>query len=275
MRPYYYLGGGRGLTQLAEGHPFFVNTRDAGITTWIILGGTWETFVDDILLGVTRAGDRVLDAGANMGYYAVKLGHRVGPAGHVAAFEPNPEIFPFLRDNIAINGLDQRTTLHQIALSDRAGEGLLRFDYANMGGGSLVEQPREFEEYRSVPTVRGDDLLGPDAAFEVMKFDIEGFEPLAAAGLADTIARSREAAIVVEVSGPAWRQFGDFATILGRFLGEHRTAFEMAHDGLLDPVDLSSPAALARFASRPDPAYLLLMPPRHWALDFVRSKCRP
>ena len=86
MRPYYYLGNRRGLTRLASGEPFFVNTSDHGITSWIIMGGTWETFVDDILSNIVRPGDRVLDAGANQGYYTIRLGTIVGPEVRVVAF---------------------------------------------------------------------------------------------------------------------------------------------------------------------------------------------
>jgi FkbM family methyltransferase len=273
MRPYYYLGSGRALTQLSEGYPFFVNTRDAGITTWIILGGTWENFVDDILCGITKAGDRVLDAGANMGYYSVKLGYRVGPSGRVVAFEPNPEIFPFLSENVAINGLSGRVEIHNVALADQPGQATLTFGYANMGGGSLVDRPASDDERRTVDVVRGDDLLG-DSSFDVMKFDVEGFEPLAAAGLEKTLARSSGAAIIVEVSAPAWRRYGDFAEILGRFSRGRRKAFEIAHDGYLEPVDLSHKSEIDVLAARNEPVYFLLIPPEHWAMNFVMSKCR-
>ena len=90
-RPYYYLGKNWALTLLSNGLPFFVNTDDHGIATWIILGGTWENFVDDVLCAYAQPGMTVLDIGANLGYYTIKLADRIGPQGHLHAFEPNPE----------------------------------------------------------------------------------------------------------------------------------------------------------------------------------------
>jgi FkbM family methyltransferase len=274
MRPYYYLGDYRALTQLANGLPFFVNTRDRGITSWIILGGTWEHFVDEILCGVTRAGDRVLDAGANQGYYSVKLGNIVGPDGWVVAFEPNPELFELLETNLQINGFGPRSKVYRNALGDVSCSAELRFSYDNMGGGSLSPHLAAGQETVMVEVVRGDDVLPPDMAFEVMKFDVEGYEPEAAEGLAGVVARSAHAAIVLEISPQSWGQRGGFAAILERFTLGSKDGFEMAHDGLLTPLKLNDPECLARFGARIDTFYVLLLPTQHWAMEFVRSKCR-
>ena len=142
MRPYYYLGQNWGLTQLSTGDPFFVNTDDRGITTWIILGGTWENFVDDVLTRIARPGEVFLDVGANMGYYTVKIGKKVGPAGRVYSFEPNAELFPFVRENISINGMNGWAKVFPLAVGAEPGWSRLTFDYSNMGGGSLRNQPQ-------------------------------------------------------------------------------------------------------------------------------------
>ncbi|MEZ5695356.1 MAG: FkbM family methyltransferase [Sphingomonadaceae bacterium] len=269
----YYLGRDRALTQLANGQPFFVHTRDKGITPWIILGGTWENFVDDILCGVTRTGDRVLDAGANQGYYSVRLGRIVGPEGHIAAFEPNPEMIAVLEANLSINDFTRRSTIYPFALAAEQGSSWLRVNADYAGSASLspdIELPGEVEEI-AVEAVRGDDALPPDAAFDVMKFDIEGFEPQAALGLAAVLARSAEAAIVVEITPHAWRGQGDFAEILARFTGGYRVGFEICHDGMLERLNLSDAATLA---GRADAFYALPLPHDHWAMDFARSKLR-
>lgn len=283
MRPYYYLGDDRALTTLADGSPFFVNTRDIGITTWIILGGHWETFADEILCGVVRSGDHVLDAGANQGYYTVRMGQRVGPGGHVTAFEPNPQLLPVLRNNAAINGLAERCTIYPCGLADAAGTAPLSFTYANMGGGTLLakagqgphDDPSQPVNVETIEIVAGDDVLADDTVFDVMKFDIEGYEPLAALGLEKVIARSGDAAIMVEIAPRDWLQFGDLGTLLARFTRGHRQCYRMGHDGLLDPFDAADEATLAHVADVADPFYLLMMPPLHWAMDFVRSRCRP
>ena len=260
---------GQALTQLSNGLPFYVNTKDEAITPWIILGGTWENFVDDILCGITRPGDCVLDAGANQGYYSVKLANIVGETGSLYAFEPNPEVFRFLYSNININGFRKRSHIYSKALGSKSATARLSFSFENIGGGSIARDSDAADDgVLEVEVVRGDDIVPADVAFDVFKFDIEGSEPEAALGLEHTISRSSTAAIVVEIFPGAWSSFGSFDEILERFTQGFRVGFEICHDGLLEPLDL------AKAGTRTDTFYALLLPPDHWAMDFARSRCR-
>jgi hypothetical protein len=65
-----------------------------------------------------RPGDTVLDVGANMGAHSVALASFVGPAGRVHAFEPGAVTAAFLRANVALNALDERVLVHQVAVGD-------------------------------------------------------------------------------------------------------------------------------------------------------------
>jgi hypothetical protein len=51
-------------------------------------------------------GDSVLDIGANIGQYSRLLSSWVGPNGQVYAFEPIPQIFDFLSNNVRSRKLD-------------------------------------------------------------------------------------------------------------------------------------------------------------------------
>lgn len=90
-RPFFYLGSDKGLTQLRDGQPFLVDTDDEGITSWTLLEGVWETFVDDILQAVTKPGNTFVDIGANMGRCTVKAGTAVGPMRRVVFARDVPE----------------------------------------------------------------------------------------------------------------------------------------------------------------------------------------
>jgi predicted RNA methylase len=61
--------------------------------------------------------DTVLDVGANLGYFARFLSRCVGPEGKVYAFEPIPQTFDFLTNNIRKLGLKNVEPLN-FALSD-------------------------------------------------------------------------------------------------------------------------------------------------------------
>lgn len=67
---------------------------------------------------LVRPGDTVLDVGANIGAHSVALASFVGPAGRVHAFEPGAETAAFLRANVALNALEERVLVHQVAVGD-------------------------------------------------------------------------------------------------------------------------------------------------------------
>ena len=84
---------------------------DRSINFHAILG-LWETEVFDVLHRVfvrssLLAKDcTVADVGSNIGYYSMWFSKVAATAGHVYAFEPNPEVARFLRRNMELNGVD-------------------------------------------------------------------------------------------------------------------------------------------------------------------------
>jgi FkbM family methyltransferase len=77
-----------------------------------------EIFVDDVyrLEGTDLSGQTVLDVGANIGDSSVAFAAR---GARVHAFEPLLMLQPYLRENIALNGLEKQISLHPVGLSGR------------------------------------------------------------------------------------------------------------------------------------------------------------
>ncbi|MEQ9453428.1 MAG: FkbM family methyltransferase, partial [Phycisphaeraceae bacterium] len=153
--------------------------------------GLYELATARLLRRVVREGDVVVDGGANLGYFTLLMATLVGPAekgGRVHAFEPDPRNRKRLMDHLALNGLEDRVTVHGVALSDRGGWATLhRFvetDSAhNHGMSSLYGAEEGATEGYDVETVRLDEVVG-GADVRLMKLDLEGAEPLAVAGAA-------------------------------------------------------------------------------------------
>jgi len=103
------------------------------------------------LRSIVRPGMRALDAGANRGVTAVALSRQVGPTGHVHAFEPVPEFYDGLNENLARNGA-ANVTAHMLALSDRTGP--IRFH--KHGGASGITAAEGAEEIRVQATALAD-----------------------------------------------------------------------------------------------------------------------
>jgi len=255
-RPYYYLGKNWALTQLSNGLPFFVNTDDHGISTWIILGGTWENFVDDVLCAYAQPGMTVLDIGANLGYYTIKLADRIGPQGHLHAFEPNPELAPFVRENININGFRDRCSFYEVAASDVTGANILVFEYSNMGGGGFAA-PAPDKRRAEVQLRRLDDILNGVALVDLVKIDVEGHEPYVLRGAKRLIERSAHCAYMLEIALDTWLPHGPIEDQIAA-LGEGKILFVVPHSG--SPFRIERSTVNAYLQQQSGVSYIFICP---------------
>lgn len=66
-----------------------------------------------------RAGDTVIDVGANIGDLTIPLSRMVGDAGRVYAVESHPELFNVLCANLALNGITNTRPLNAFVAPSR------------------------------------------------------------------------------------------------------------------------------------------------------------
>lgn len=71
-----------------------------------------------VFLALLRAGDVIIDAGANRGYFTELFSDIAGPTGKVHAFEPGPPTFRILRHRIEAAGCRHNCVLNEQALGD-------------------------------------------------------------------------------------------------------------------------------------------------------------
>jgi FkbM family methyltransferase len=154
--------------------------------------GTDEPHLQKAIRNYVAAGDTVYDIGANVGYVSLSLAKRVGPTGHVVAFEPVPRNAEAFLRNIEINRLTH-VRLLKLAASDKPGEAIIRMA-ENPSTASLVwhrDNPSAIE--MRIKTASLDDLreAGEFGSPKFVKIDVEGAEGLALQGMRRTIAAAR------------------------------------------------------------------------------------
>jgi FkbM family methyltransferase len=66
----------------------------------IFTTGVYDLSVSEILARLIEPGDTVIDAGANVGYMTMLAGIAAGPTGRVVSWEPHPELFSVLQQNV-------------------------------------------------------------------------------------------------------------------------------------------------------------------------------
>lgn len=142
---------------------------------------------------VVRAGDWVIDVGANVGLVSSRLCQLVGAAGAVWAVEPLPRNVERLKALRARNSLDQLTVL-PLALASEPGTARLRIPIRGGGAFSSFVATWETAGDVEVTTARLDDVVAerrPSRPLRLVKIDAEGFEPQVLAGATETLATHR------------------------------------------------------------------------------------
>lgn len=199
---YFYLGPELAMVRLRSGHMLYVDPLDEHVSANIIAHGYWEDHVYGALMALVRPGFRIVEVGANVGYYTISMADAVGPEGRVTAFEGNPRLANLIRRSVQLNGfLGRVQTLAKAAL-DRAGQTRFVVSRSNSGGGyvSVWDGPNAYEDGQElmVETVRIDDQdLG---RVDLIRIDAEGSEPFILRGAEAVLSANPDIILCLEWS---------------------------------------------------------------------------
>ncbi|OYU20412.1 MAG: hypothetical protein CFE34_00095 [Rhodobacteraceae bacterium PARR1] len=139
--------------------------------------------------------DLFFDIGANIGVYSMILGHISGARG--IAFEPVPKSAEYLTRNLTMNGLLDRVLVVQAAVSAQTGVVSMSTDADVMN--KIVADGVGI----TVPSVTVDSASAEYGTPQLMKIDVEGFEPAVIAGAGAVLQDSRLLALILEINDNA------------------------------------------------------------------------
>ncbi len=170
-----------------------------------------------------------------------------GPAGRVAAFEPDPALAGRIRRNVALNGFRQVAVIEK-AVDGRSGQATF-YVAAQPGKSSLVAAMVAQPAQRLVvETVTLDDFLRERGwpRLDVIKIDVEGNDCRVLLGGREALARLRPFVAfeyhyetAPEVAGAAAELLGGLGyTLWGLRLNGERFPFAWGADGSVDHVDV-------------------------------------
>ncbi len=220
-----YVGDHVALTWALDRYKMYVDTRDRAISVHLLTEGGWEPDITRLLYTLVEPGMRVVDVGANMGYFSLLLADRVGANGFLWAFEPEPRNFQLLEWNLDVNGFTPRSKALRMAAFDRRAQVRLWQNPVNLGGHSVLTDtsPDVPGEILTVDAAPLDDCV--DAPIDVMKIDAEGSEPLIWDGMRRIIERSPRLRVLLEFDPTQIRGKGrDPRAFLARI---HEDGFEI------------------------------------------------
>lgn len=205
---YFYLGADVAMTRLTDGHHMFVDPHDRTVGSHLIAHGYWERWIHAVVFALVSPGDRVVEVGANLGYYTIAMCVKAGPTGHVTAFEGNPRLCRLMRRTLEFNGYADRVTVLNKAATQTAGPISFSISRTNSGGGHTAAHPgwapadMEQIEVEGVPL---DEAIEGDIDF--LRMDAEGSEPLILRGATRLLANPKLTVVmewdIVQMSGRA------------------------------------------------------------------------
>lgn len=151
----------------------------------------WEVGETSLLLSLVKPGHRILDVGAHIGYFSA-VAHSGAPGVTIDAIEP--DAFTAALCELNLFAVGAQATVWRCGLGDR--RDTLGFTVAqhNPGDSRVVH---DATANAIVPVVPGDELF-PDARFDIVKIDVQGFERQVFLGMQGLLRRSRDVKVLVE-----------------------------------------------------------------------------
>jgi FkbM family methyltransferase len=178
-------------------------------------------------------GDCVIDIGANIGLYSLIALKKVGQAGHVVSFEPNPVVRERLTTHIARNGFSSRSVILPYALGNEPGSFEIYIPSDATHGHASLKPISPDDRPIRVEVRRLDDALNLSRKVNFIKIDIEGAEYNAIAGGMKLIERDRPK-FLLEINEAAAKRFGtkpaDVVELLLRCHPDYKIDQIKAHD---------------------------------------------
>jgi FkbM family methyltransferase len=176
------------VASTVHGQKIALDGRDLSITPGLALHGYHEWAEEAFVRRTLRGGDWFVDVGASVGVFSILAASRCGPFGRVLAFEPNPCAHQLLSKSAAINWFQDRISIHETALGEVEGSGVLTFFPQRLGDGQIdvgagraqpfhataqLLEPKELQ----VTMQTLDGVIPVDLPIKIMKIDAEGYEP--------------------------------------------------------------------------------------------------
>lgn len=162
-----------------------------GVGWWLAIYRDREPDQLYILSKILSEGNRVLDIGANIGYYTLMEAELMNGKGTIFACEPDDRNLEYLKRNISINGLDNIVEVFSCAISNKSGSREFHIcEESNLNALDKTNWPatRMYIGIKQVKVVSLSEFLKRIGAnIDLMRMDIEGHEIQIFSSLVDFI----------------------------------------------------------------------------------------
>jgi len=180
-----------------NGRYVYLNKTDPVVSGAITLG-IYELMEQKFFRRTIREGMRVLDIGANVGFFSALADSLAGSSGRVDSLEPEPESCSLLR-RTADASPSKTIFVHNVAAARKQGDAMLFVSQSNRGDNRLY-QP-DFDTQSVKIQTRSVDEMVESKIIEVpnfIKIDVQGYEGEVFAGMEKLLHESSALTILFE-----------------------------------------------------------------------------
>jgi FkbM family methyltransferase len=159
----------------------------------------FEPYESNLIKNYLKPGMTFIDVGANIGYFTLMGAALVGSEGKVIAFEPSPYAYGRLENTVNRNNISQ-VSLVQAGLSNSKSTIQLYISDDKWGNHSPTMIKNDGGQPIDVPVFRLDEYLKSNniVYVDLMKVDVEGFEPNVIEGAREAIESKKIHSILLE-----------------------------------------------------------------------------
>jgi len=191
-----YVGGGRVLVATTWGGRLLVPADDLSLMPELVARGTYDLPFTAFVQRHLRPGDLAIDVGAHVGLFTLLMAYQVWEHGRVIAYEPNPRLLELLRDNVAMNWLDDRVEIvpRAVAATESSVElrAPRRFQMLGTIQSLIDDVPPSRHRRDTVDTIEVrteplDARMGRVERIDLIKVDVEGAEEQVFAGMSELL----------------------------------------------------------------------------------------
>jgi FkbM family methyltransferase len=193
---------------------YLMRADDLLIAPRFVMDGEYEPETTAFIKRTVQPDFTCIDVGANFGYYTCLMA-RLAWQGRVVAYEPDPEVYALLRDNVYINWCERAVWFRNAAVGAEAGSLTIYRRPTRTGNTGIIPLPTSLlaaigeddSPELVVDCVCLDDVAGELERVDLIKIDVEGAESLVVEGMGELVRKHRPT-IIMEWSTDLAQQAG-------------------------------------------------------------------
>ena len=182
------------------GYKFILDLKTHGLSKFVYIYKIREILDTDIILKEVKGNMNILDAGANIGYYALLESSCLDHNGKVYAFEPDVRNFEVLEKNVKTNKLLSRIKLYNYAVGNENAIGkFYLYKESNINSFVKNEKKKDIEEkFVKMKIIKLDNFEHINKV-DFIRMDIEGYECFLIDGAMEFLKRKNNIKLLIEV----------------------------------------------------------------------------